>query len=833
LSLGICALVQAETLSLAPTDDSYIRASQGNQGSNDLAIVGDTANPDDFLRAVFAFDLDVPELADASITGVTLRLTIDGRDTSSGGSGDEINPIDLHPLGASFTNGGVTWTSRDGTNAWTTPGGDFGGALASVTANAGTVNGGDRLDFSGTDLQAAVEGAIGSPFHLIAKLRTEDAIRSVFRITSKENSTTAHRPALVIEYEPITHDPTLLVDASGGDPDLHFGILSGDLPVTASRSLHLVNQGPTQAITIESAGLAGSSVFGLDEIAINGTGGRSLPATLEVGDSLALTVSATSGEYLSLAEATLTLDTSEPTQDRAQPVSASFLKPGTARPHPAVPGAPASSAYQVRVDGIPVPVNDESAFDFHTAFFSMEDPAMVEVEFLAGVTFSSIHPLRHGIQPRIEGTVISFPLLEPHKLVIKAVGAPPLALCATPNETEVPAPGDPDVIYFGPGTHQPGLIEPVSGQTVYLAPGALVKGRIETRNATGVTIRGRGTLDSRGYSVRADKTNAILFERCSDVHIEGIGIRGGSWWQTLFLLTDDASAIHLSLLGVSVNTDGIDIDGVQRFVARDCFIRCEDDGFGWHAISAEAYGEPPTRDCLAEDCVIWNTRYGNGLRIGASMETELFENITFRNIDVLEHAGAAIYSDHSDWATCRNIRFENFTDETTKQIIDIFIDRTRYSNSTGYRDGRGHYDGLEFINVNSPGGGVRLRGFDADHRIENVLFRDCFRGEQAIDGVEDIVTNEFVAGVAFDVTGEPTPGIDGFRRVEPGDGWLAMGFASRYGRAYSLEAASDLGTGSPFAALLSTTGAGPSTKLLFFDPAMILSPRRFYRVATE
>jgi hypothetical protein len=134
------------------------------------------------------------------------------------------------------------------------------------------------------------------------------------------------------------------------------------------------------------------------------------------------------------------------------------------------------------------------------------------------------------------------------------------------------------------------------------------------------------------------------------------------------------------------------------------------------------------------------------------METELFKNITFRNIDVLEHASAAIYADHSDWATCRNIRFENFTDETKKPIIDIYIKKTRYSNKTGFRDERGHYDGLHFINVNSPGGAIRLRGFDAKHGIKNVLFRNCRRGGELINGEEDIVTNKFVSGVKFEST---------------------------------------------------------------------------------
>lgn len=427
--------------------------------------------------------------------------------------------------------------------------------------------------------------------------------------------------------------------------------------------------------------------------------------------------------------------------------------------HPAIPEVPASKIYQVRVDGVEVPVNDESYFDFHTAFFSMGKPVTVEVEFSDAASYASIHPLRHGIEPKVDGKKISFTLEKPLKIVIKSKGGKrlkPLVLCATPLEKNVPAADARNVIYFGPGVHEPGLIEPVSGQTVYLAPGALVKGRIETRDATGVTIRGRGTLDSRGYSVRGDKTHCILFERCQGVHIEGIGIRGGSWWMTLFLVTNDASATHLSLFGKTVNTDGIDIDGVKNFVARDCFIRCEDDGFGWHALDAEVNGQPPTENALAEDCVIWNTYAGNGLRVGASMETELFQNITFRNIDVLKYAGAAIYSDHSDWATCRNIRFENFFIEAEKgkrkaRVIDMFIAKTRYSNKTGFRDARGRYDGLEFINVIAPAGTINLRGHDADHAIENVLFRNCRIGEKPVKSLKDIQINKFVSGVKFEI----------------------------------------------------------------------------------
>lgn len=422
---------------------------------------------------------------------------------------------------------------------------------------------------------------------------------------------------------------------------------------------------------------------------------------------------------------------------------------GTVAPVPAIPGYPESTFYSVTVNGRPVPVNDEQ--EFQTAAFCMDGTVSIEITALGQRRKKkwTVQPARHKIEPAVEGDTARFELAKPLKLVVKSGDGPKLALFATPLETGVPGPSDPNVIYFGPGVHEAGVIRPQSNQTVYLAPGALVKGRIEVRHAVDVAVRGRGTLDATGYSLRADKTHCVLFDRCARVTLEGIGIRGHSWWQTLFLLTKDGSASHLNIMGKEVNTDGIDIDGVQNFLARDCFIRCGDDGFGWHALDARANGEVVTDNATAEDCVIWNDVAGNGIRVGASMEAPLFQNITFRNIDILKNARAAIYSDHSDWAMCRNIRFENVTNEFGGKLIAFAIAKTHYSNNNGYKDERGHFDGLYFINVTAPKGTIELRGHDADHRIENVVFQDCSIGAERIDGLEDITVNEFVTGVSF------------------------------------------------------------------------------------
>jgi hypothetical protein len=52
-----------------------------------------------------------------------------------------------------------------------------------------------------------------------------------------------------------------------------------------------------------------------------------------------------------------------------------------------------------------------------------------------------------------------------------------LLLFANRPENNPPKHGDPNVVYFGPGIHKPERIALKAGQTLYLAGGAVVKGR--------------------------------------------------------------------------------------------------------------------------------------------------------------------------------------------------------------------------------------------------------------------------------------------------------------------------------------------------------------------
>ena len=217
-ALACTQFASAATLAIGVGANSTIRESVANQGTSQILFVGDTITANDFLRSALAFDLSNPLLTGATITGATLTFTVRAADT---GSESATITLNLHQLSSSFSNGdgttGVTWTSRDGTNNWTTPGGDFGAALASTTGNPRTAAAGSTVNFSGASLGSAVQNSIGGTLNLLAKSATEDnTTRNLFQFASTRNivgSPVHPGPVLTIEYIP--EPSTALLGALG------------------------------------------------------------------------------------------------------------------------------------------------------------------------------------------------------------------------------------------------------------------------------------------------------------------------------------------------------------------------------------------------------------------------------------------------------------------------------------------------------------------------------------------------------------------------------------------------------------------------------------------
>ena len=135
------------------------------------------------------------------------------------------------------------------------------------------------------------------------------------------------------------------------------------------------------------------------------------------------------------------------------------------------------------------------------AYWGMSGPVQVEVTVKRPFHSVVVRPISRGIHPTVQGQRITFQLSRPGQFTVELDGPHhALHLFADPPEEEAPKAGDPNVLYFGPGVHRPGKIQLKSGQTVYVAGGAVVYAMIEGHGVSGVRILGRGIIDSSEFA---------------------------------------------------------------------------------------------------------------------------------------------------------------------------------------------------------------------------------------------------------------------------------------------------------------------------------------------
>lgn len=240
----------------------------------------------------------------------------------------------------------------------------------------------------------------------------------------------------------------------------------------------------------------------------------------------------------------------------------------------------------------------------------------------------------------------------------------------------------PDEIYFGPGTHDTGLIAPTNGQTVCIDEGAVVYGAIFIDRARDVRVVGRGILDSSRVE-RADKTSEIYrrvkamghadgtaaractnFQafQCENLYVEGIIFRDSPRWSVILRNECDGALIeNVKLIGMwRYNSDGIDVCASRNVVIRDSFIRSFDDCFVARGVCLE--GETgPVENVTVENCVLW-CDWGKNLEVWAGNEPCVIKNVTCRDCKLVNVDAYAC--DVTTWGesantVIRDIRFEN------------------------------------------------------------------------------------------------------------------------------------------------------------------------------
>jgi len=150
----------------------------------------------------------------------------------------------------------------------------------------------------------------------------------------------------------------------------------------------------------------------------------------------------------------------------------------------------ASEQFHVTVAGKPVFTHATKVADF--AMFAIRGPVQVTIACEQSVSSAIVRPQSRNILPRWEAKTVRFTVDRPGALSLEINGKirSALLLFIDPPEESTPPSDAPKVVRFAGGkVHEAGEIRLADDQTLYLEPGAVVRGTVRATGANGIVTR--------------------------------------------------------------------------------------------------------------------------------------------------------------------------------------------------------------------------------------------------------------------------------------------------------------------------------------------------------
>jgi hypothetical protein len=324
-----------------------------------------------------------------------------------------------------------------------------------------------------------------------------------------------------------------------------------------------------------------------------------------------------------------------------------------------VPDEMRSYFFAITVNGQRVDVAHAAA-NFEFASFDVAGPAEITITAAERGFWDhgvDIQPWRLGLHAMRKGQTIRFRINGAAKLAISRPNdflnrARMLFLFA--DAPPPPPPTGPNVTVIPAGPHRQSL-NPKSGDTIYLAPGAFIYGSLNLWNVENVKVLGRGTIvydgaqdpgADEGWMQKPD-WHCIDAYQSKNVEIDGVTciVRSRTW----SIQMKDSTGFKYDDLRVvggnpgNANQDGMDWLGSGDTVVRNSFFRASDDDLAvqgnWDGYTQADMLRPghDARNILVENSEL-STSISNVVRAGWPQKIFNSSNFTLRNSDIL-HAG--------------------------------------------------------------------------------------------------------------------------------------------------------------------------------------------------
>ncbi len=433
--------------------------------------------------------------------------------------------------------------------------------------------------------------------------------------------------------------------------------------------------------------------------------------------------------------------------------------------YPAPPGEALAGDYEVHAGGKKVDVYTARTlgppfagkhWDFGGPYsfanFDTSGPVTVRITSKRSLGQTVVRPQSPGVQLKIvDEHTLSLAIDGPHKLSIEPDGKKgPLLLFANPPQRDVPKPGDPGVIAFGPGVHRAGRIDVAGGQTVYLAGGAVVKGAIVARGSN-IRIAGRGILDGSDYEWRKGPYGVTIGIQGTNVTVEGITIRGSSHWTIVPRDSRHVTVRNVKLCNSRVqNDDGINPCNSQDVLITDCFIRSDDDCVALKGLSLDSPNNNVER-ITVEKCTLWCDRARIFL-LGHESRAAFMRDVTLRDLDIIHFSMTPFLLEPGEDMRLENITVENVRihGEGQAELIRLKPVVNQYMR----KKVPGFIRNVRFKDVQLTGRPgpyrIQLAGADAVHDVRAVSFQNVsILGKPFTKSSPQLTIGNYVGGVQF------------------------------------------------------------------------------------
>lgn len=386
------------------------------------------------------------------------------------------------------------------------------------------------------------------------------------------------------------------------------------------------------------------------------------------------------------------------------------------------------AVYRQITAGPPFEEKHDHGGPYGYAILDTDGPVTVRVRSKFPLKDAVLRPLHDQFQSTLVDGELRIAFDGPAKCIVEHDGKrSPLMLFINPIETDIPDPKDEKVVYFGPGVHKPTRIKLESGQTLYLAGGAVVKGGVRAIGDD-IRIRGRGILDGNDWEWRKGPGNLIAIEG-QRVRVEGITIAGAWGWTIVPRHSSDVTIQNVKICNGRVyNDDGINPCNTQRMRIEDCFIRSDDDCVALKGLAYKDGVNNKVEDIVVRDCILWCDRARITL-LGHESRAQYMRDIVFDDIDIPHYSMFTFLMEPGEDMRLENVTVKNVRINGSGQTGFIRLAPTvikRYMK----KHVAGHIRNATFENVELHGEPgkylIQIWEYDKDHTTRGYRF-DNFR----------------------------------------------------------------------------------------------------------